>query len=155
MNKKLLLLCALPFLGACDGKFIKKEFLSSECFDGSSALDMKGYTATFVKYGDSYLVVKPTSSIGHSSEFRFVMVPKIRKTGTLDLANVRIKVSSDDDDADTPADWLEKEGDYNDGTLTVCVPTAPTKTSYKYKVTVLVGGKEVGMLDPRADLIPQ
>lgn len=155
MNKKLLLLCALPLFGACDGKFIKRDFVSSECFDGSAPRSLVGYTATGIAYGDSYMVVIPISKVRPNSEFRFRLKPQKRKTDLIDWEDATVVITSEDDNGDTPPNWLDVSGTYrdNNGWLVTCVPNIETERQVKYKVSVTKDGNELGMLDPRADII--
>ena len=155
MNRKFLLLCVLPLFGACDGKFIKKDFVSSECFDGGVPLSFEGYTATGVAYGDSHMVVLPLSEVHANSEFRFRLHPQRQDSDQFDWKDATVVITSEDDDGDTPANWLETSGTYrdNDGWLVVCVPNIETERQVKYKVSVTKDGSELGMLDPRADII--
>ena len=156
MTKKLFILCALPLLGACDGKFIRKEFLSSECLDGGTRLTLEGYTATAIAYGDSHMVVIPLSKVHSNSEFRFRLRPQKQDNDQFDWKDATIVVTSEDDDGDVPANWLDVSGTYrdNDGWLVACVPDIETMRQIKYKVSVTKDGNELGMLDPRADIIP-
>ena len=156
MTKKLLLLCALPLLGACDGKFIRKEFLSSQCFDGGTRLTLEGYTATAIAYGDSHMVVIPLSKVHSNSEFRFRLSPKKQDNDKFDWKDATVVITSEDDDGDVPANWLDVSGTYRDkdGWLVACVPDIQTARQIKYKVSVTKDGNELGMLDPRAEIIP-
>jgi hypothetical protein len=115
-----------------------------------------------VHYGDSRLIVLPISKIRPESEFRFALLPKIRKTDPpVNYEDAFVSISSDDDDTDTPPDWLDVSGTLSgDGKfLVTCVPpeSGLTKTQYKYKVTVSWPGvapaDTLGYLDPRADVI--
>jgi hypothetical protein len=162
MKKTIVLLLTISLMSACHhGKAIKKTFTSSECFDGGAPLSLDGYTITGVAYGDSYLVVVPLSTVHPNSEFRFALAPKKRSNQNRDYKTAKVSITSDDDDGDTPADWLDVEGTYADavdGMLVACVPDFAlgedeTKT-YKYKVTISDGTTVYGYLDPRADIIP-
>jgi len=159
MKRLIILLCVLVVSAGCrDGQFIKKAYTSSAC----SSASFSGYTATIVHYGDSRLFVLPISKIRPESEFRFLLLPKVRKTDPpVDYKNAFVSITSDDDDGDTPANWLDVKGTLNaDGkTLVTCVPSASglTKSQYKYKVTVSwpseAPADALGYLDPRADVI--
>jgi len=156
MKKMLFLLIALPLLAACNGKAVKTSFASSECLNGGAPLSLEGYTVTAVAYGDSYLIVIPISTVHPNSEFRFALAPKRRSSENRDYKTATVSNTSDDDDADTPANWMDVSGTFaSDGTLVACVPNIATGQTYKYKVTISDGGgTEYGMLDPRADIIP-
>ena len=157
MKKMLILVCLTPLFAACDGRFIKNEFLSSECLDGGQRLTLEGYTVTGVTYGDSHLVVIPVSKIHPNSEFRFKLIPQKNKTDEFDWQDAWVAISSDDDDSDSPANWLDVSGSHsaNDGWLVACVPDLEAGRTIKYKVSVSETSvsPELGMLDPRADVI--
>ena len=70
-----------------------------------------------------------------------------------------MKISSDDDDSDSPANWLEAKGTFNDSgshTLVTCVPKREnlSKTKYKYKVSVSYPGETdiISYIDPRVEI---
>ena len=161
MRKTIILLGVLVAMGGCrDGQFIKDTFTSTTC--GGGGISLSGYTATVVHYGDSRLFVLPISKIKPASEFRFVLLPKIRDTDLpVNYEDAFVTITSDDDDADTPANWLNVSGTVNaDGdSLVTCVPPAAgrTKSQYKYEVTVswpdADAANMLGYLDPRADVI--
>jgi hypothetical protein len=158
MKRILILVCVVPLFAACDGRFIKDEFLSSECRDGGIRLELEGYTVTAIAYGDSHLVVIPVSEIHANSEFRFRLVPKKNKdTDEFSWEDAWVEITSDDDDTDVEPNWLDVSGSYsdNDGWLVACVPEIAAGRTIKYKVSVkrTAAGQELGMLDPRADVI--
>jgi hypothetical protein len=147
-------------IAGCDGRFQKRNLQSEACKDTLMAptpVDILGYTRTAIHYGDSRLFVIPVSKIKANSEFRFRLIPKVRsKTdGSVDFKKVNVAITSVDDDADTPADWLDVDGsfDADKGVLVVCVPPNLTKDVYKYEVTITDGGNDLAMLDPRADVV--
>ena len=145
------LLIALALsLSACDGTFRTKKFSSSKCDELGLPVNVGGYTLTLVHYGDSRLMVIPISEIDEQSEFRLKLFPKKRRnTDQYDYTQMMVKISSPDDDGDSPPNWLEASGTAAaDGTLVICVPPTLTKHSYKYDVVV----EQVGQLDPRADV---
>jgi hypothetical protein len=158
MKKMLILVCLAPLCAACDGRFVKDEFLSSECLDGDERLTLEGYTVTAITYGDSHLVVIPVSKIRPNSEFRFKLIPQKNKADEFNWQNAWVAISSDDDDSDSPPNWLDVSGSHsnNDGWLVACVPELEVGRIIKYKVSVSEssGSPELGMLDPRADVIP-
>lgn len=147
---------------ACDGRFQKKNFKSQVCQNTlvtPTLVDVLGYTRTAIHYGDSRVIVIPISKIKENSEFRFVLLPKLRsKTdGAIDYKKVNVAITSTDDDGDVPPNWLDVDGsfDADKGVLAVCVPPGISKTQYKFKVTVTNGADKLAMLDPRADVVPQ
>lgn len=158
MKNLIILLCVLVVSAGCrDGQFIKDNFTSSTC-----GISFSGYTATVVHYGDSRLFVLPISKIRPDTEFRFRLLPKVRKTDPpVDYRDAFVSITSDDDDLDTPANWLDVSGtlNANGNWLVTCVPAAAglTQSRYKYKVTVSWPGvaavDTLGYLDPRADII--
>jgi hypothetical protein len=157
MKKLWIMIFLASMLSACaDGRFVKKTFLSGACGGGG----FQGYTVTLLRYGDSRLMVVPISKIRPNAELRFQLVPKVRDTdGGVVFKDAFISIDSDDDDGDTPANWLKASGTFNadNGALTVCVPPTLLEPSYKYTVTVHSGDTDVtpviGMLDPRANVI--
>ena len=154
MNKRLLLLLLVPLFAACDGKFIKNDFLSSACATEDGArLKLVGRTTTKITYGDSELKVKPISQVHSKSEFRFKLHPQRQDTDEFAWTTAVVKITSDED---SPGNWLEASGTYenNKDGLIVCVPPFKEKRQIKYKVSVYKDDKELSMLDPRADLIP-
>ena len=161
MRKFIILLCVLVASAGCrDGQFIRSTFTSSTC--GGGGISFSGYTVTAVHYGDSRLFVLPISKVRPDTEFRFGLLPKVKNTDPpVNYRDAFVSITSDDDDSDTPANWLDVSGTLNnDGkTLVTCVPPAAglTKNQYKYKVTVSWPGTAavdtLGYLDPRADII--
>ena len=162
MKKTIVLFLMLPIVAACNGMPVKSTFTSEVCKDAANEpIEMSGFTATAVVYGDSYLVVIPISKVRENTEFRFGLMPKKRSNQNRDYKTAKVSITSDDDDGDTPADWLDVEGTYADavdGTLVACVPDFALgddeKKTYKYKVTISDGPTVYGYLDPRADIIP-
>ncbi|MEJ2274936.1 MAG: hypothetical protein P8Y01_10250 [Woeseiaceae bacterium] len=158
MKKLLILVCTVPLLAACDGRFIKDEFLSSECLEAGERLTLEGYTITAIHYGDSRMIVLPISKIHANSEFRFKLIPDKKKSDEFNWEDAWVEISSDDDDADTPPNWLDAEGSHaaNDGWLVACVPDIAPGRKIKYKVSVskAEGEAALGLLDPRAVVIP-
>lgn len=160
MKKLIFLILILPLVAACDGMARKKSFTSDTCVDGGGdPAEMKGYTRTAIAYGDSYLVVIPISEVRPETEFRFHLAPKRFDNENIDYESATVSITSDDDDGDTPADWLDVEGTFSvNGTLVACVPDIAPDQTYKYKVTISTtnGGTTTvhGFLDPRADIIP-
>ena len=76
MYRSILLVGIALALAGCNGKFVRDTFTSSAC----GGVPFRGYTATHIAYGDSYLVVIPISKIRPETEFRFVLSPKTRKS---------------------------------------------------------------------------
>lgn len=144
--------------GCADGQFIRDKFTSTTC--GGGGISLTGYTATIIRYGDSRLNVIPISKVLPGTEFRFVLLPKIRETDApIDYEKAIVMISSDDDDADSPADWLEAKGTFSDSgshTLVTCVPTREnlSKTKYKYKVSVSYPSETdiISYIDPRVEI---
>jgi len=140
------LLISVIFAG-CDGTFRSRPFQSAAC-----NARVEGYTATYVAYGDSKLVVIPLSKIHENTEWRFILRP-------LDIGNARsgidfknLMVTIKGKRSPGPDDWIDVSGTYNGSaadkhTLVECVkpPVGLTGTEYTYLVTV----EEVGKLDPR------
>ena len=153
------LLALLSVVGCRDGQFVRDTFVSA-C--GGGGISLTGYTITGINYGDSRLLVLPVSKIMPESEFRFGLIPKVRKTDPpVVYQDAIVSISSTDDDLDTPPNWLDVSGSYNAkrGTLVTCVPEAAglKRTEYKFDVTVSWPGTAasdtLSMLDPRANVI--
>ena len=146
-----------------DGKFVKKDDVQeSKCMEGAYGLKkVRGYTETKIKYGDSYLEVKPVSKVLTSSEFRFVLKPQKRESEHRDYKTAIVSITSDDDDHDKPADWLHVKGKWSpdNNVIVACVPNFAEERTYKYNVKISFKADEftitTGYLDPRADLIPE
>jgi len=140
-----ILLVSVIFAG-CDGTFRSRGFQSTAC-----NAQVEGYTATFIAYGDSKLVVIPLSDIRPDTEWRFILRPLSVGDVNPDvyknaLVTIKGKRFPGDDD------WIEVSGTYNGTandkhTLRECVkpPVATDGTTY----TFLVNVAGVGELDPR------
>lgn len=134
---------------ACDGTFRARPFESSVCGER-----VAGYTATFVAYGDSHLVVIPLSTISVDTEWRFILRPTdISKADPgLPLREKLVTISGKDSPRD---DWINVSGTYtgtssDKHTLRLCVRPTVAADTYYYIVNVA----DVGQLDPRADVSP-
>lgn len=105
-----------------------------------------GYTQTNVRYGDSQIIVKPLSKVRPGTAFRFKLLPQRSATDETDYRTVRVTIKG------KGSAWLpETSGSFNDardGLLTSCVPEDLQEKVYYYLVEV----KDVGVLDPRADV---
>jgi len=160
MSKILLtLLVFLSVAGCRDGQFVRNSF-ESAC--GAGGISLTGYTVTGINYGDSRLFVLPVSKIRPESEFRFTLIPKVRKTDPpVDYEDAFVTITSTDDDLDNPPNWLDVSGSFNVNgrTLVTCVPKEAglKKTEYKFDVTVSWPGTDpgdtLGFIDPRAKVI--
>lgn len=161
MRKLTLFILVLAVTAGCrDGQFIKNGFTSTSC--GGGGISLTGYTVTAIRYGDSRLRIIPVSKLRPESEFRFGLLPKVKDSDPpVNFRDAFVTISSDDDDGDTPANWLDVSGTMSGsgGSLVVCVPaeTGLAKTQYKYAVTVSWPGTAttdtLGYLDPRARII--
>jgi hypothetical protein len=169
MKRLLILACMAPLFAGCDGRFIKDDFLSSECLENGNRLNLEGYTVTAIAYGDSHLVVIPVSKLRPNSEFRFKLLPESKKkTDEFNWVNAWVEISSEDDqvgddDDMKPSNWLNVAGSHSgdDGWLVACVPDLEVGREIKYKVSVWANQADsatepaLGILDPRAVLIPE
>lgn len=144
MKKQLLLMCVIGALSACstDGIPRKQTFFSDAC-----QAEVIGYTRTKVRYGDSYLEVRPVSNVWANTEFQVELRPR-------DATRIR-SLEVRGDEADEDAGWIRGTGEGQEddpsGTIIIvgCVPNAEPGKEYKFDV--LVDG--VGVLDPRARII--
>lgn len=151
MKKIIQVSCVLLLTAGCatNGKFDPGVFTSDVCEGDVSVL---GITPVGIKYGDSHLFVIPVAKIKPNSEIHFRLLPQHKPaTDQEDFDTATVTISSTDDNADSPPNWLDASGSYSadDGVLKVCVPETLTRPSYKYVVTV----QYVGNLDPRADVL--
>lgn len=103
----------------------------------------KGYSLTWIKYGDSHVGALALTKIGRKSEWRFKLQPDSPGSGTYANALVTIKLK----DTTDPTPWLDLSGKQVDNDfLVVCVPeTLALGDVIEYMITV----DDVGQLDPR------
>ena len=150
-----MLLATALSAGCVNGRFHSKEFNSSVCGG-----DVKGYTVTYIAYGDSKLVVIPLSKITENTEWRFILKPiQLGKSVSgEDYKDKTVRITGK-----RPLDaWIDTaaaggnqiSGTYNDDashTLTACLNNAavPAKGSAVYFVVEV---QDIGTLDPRADV---
>jgi len=130
-------------LASCakEGKFLTSG-LPNSC--GST-----GHTFVFIKYGDSHIAAKAVIRVRPGKELQYRLVPD-RGSSPIDYEDSVVTITSKVPPNPADGTWVETNGSYDSsgGVLKVCVPTAPTATSYYYKIDVA----DVGELDPRADV---
>ncbi len=101
-----------------------------------------------MRYGDSYLEVRPVSEVRPFTEFQIELRP--RDAG---IVGKKVEVKGNEDDED--AGWIDGSSDDQkempEDIITVgCVPKdAVEGTEYKFDVVV----DDVGLLDPRARIV--
>ena len=105
-----------------------------------------GHTITWIKYGDSHLGALALSDIGRSAEWRFRLIPD-GGSGPNSYSNKLVTITGEPPDNT----WLSVSGQHSsDPVLTLCIPASLTVgTDVKYMINV----KDVGELDPRADVV--
>jgi hypothetical protein len=143
------------FSGCVNGRFQEKSIHSDAC--GGT---VKGFTITYIAYGDSKLMVIPLSKIRNHTEWRFILDPlTIRKSDSgKDYKDSKVTITgkrAEDVWLNTAAlgDMLVS-GTYNGATdhmLTACVEITPEPhlgDSFYFVVDV----EDIGTLDPRADI---
>jgi hypothetical protein len=142
--RNLFLVLIIPLLlTACvtEGTFTKYHTFNTpeDCEDGG----------TFVRihYGDSYLRVLPIAKVKRGTALEFQLKPKInRAQDQFDYNKVLVTIKG----KNANSDWIDVEGTAESPSedLTICVDPGQAVDTYHYWVEV----KEVGRLDPRADV---